>query len=315
MTMGDTKEFGTTRRFATDVSGTAVPTEGQARPHDADPVGTDERIAELLARLASPNPDAAWHDFLQCYSASLMQIVRRYETDPQRASEYFDHVCQALSDQGFRRLQSFRRDGSARFRTWLMAVTANLCIDWRRRKRGRFRPIRAVAQLPELEQLVYRCLYMRGMSRIECLHLLASRYPDLTEHDISDINARLFALLTPRQRWQLGTRTTSVGPQADEPTSAFDDAALQLEEPGPGPEELAQSTQDRGRLDAALAELPPRQRLLLRLRYEQDLTLAEVARLTGLGDPFRANRQIQAALAALAAVMNGPSAGQGRKSP
>ena len=153
------------------------------------------------------------------------------------------------------------------------------------------------------------------MSRIECLHLLTPQFPGLTEHDISDINARLFALLTPRQRWQLGTRRASGGPQADEPTSAFDDATLQLEEPGPGPEDLAQSAQDLGQLDAALAGLPPRQRLLLRLRYEQDLTLAEVARLTGLGDPFRANRQIQAALAALAAIMNGPPAGHGRKSP
>jgi transcriptional regulator with XRE-family HTH domain len=39
--------------------------------------------------------------------------------------------------------------------------------------------------------------------------------------------------------------------------------------------------------------------LLLRLRYEQDLTLEEVARLVGLGDPYRAHREIQAAVAEL----------------
>lgn len=269
---------------------------------------TDESVGDLLAGLASPDPGPAWNEFLRRYSATIMQVVRRYDTDPERANECFQRVCEALSDHSFQRLLSYRQDGPARFRTWLKAVTANLCIDWRRKKRGRFRLLRAVARLPEREQLVYRCLYVRRLSRVECLRVLAPRFPDLTEHEIADINARLFSLLTPRQRWQLGARTATAGPQGDELTLGFDDAALQLEEPGPGPEDLVESEQDRRRLAAALAELPARERLLLRLRYEQDLTLAEVAKITGLHDPFRANRQIQAALAALTALMNGPSA-------
>jgi RNA polymerase sigma factor (sigma-70 family) len=52
-------------------------------------------------------------------------------------------------------------------------------------------------------------------------------------------------------------------------------------------------------IQEALQRLAPRQRLLLRLRYEQDLTLEEVARLVGLGDPYRAHREIQAAVAEL----------------
>ena len=56
-------------------------------------------------------------------------------------------------------------------------------------------------------------------------------------------------------------------------------------------------------LEAAMARLRPRQRLLIRLRYQQELTLEEIARLTGLPDPFRANRQIQAALEALAEIV------------
>ena len=276
---------------------------------------TDESVGGLLAGLASPDPGPAWNEFLQRYSATIMQIVRRYETDTDRARECFQRVCEALSDRNFQRLLSYRQDSPARFRTWLTAVTSNLCIDWRRQKRGRFRPIRAVTRLPEREQLVYRCLYVRGLSRVECLHMLAPRFPDLTEREIADINARLFALLTPQQRWQLGARAATAGPPTDELTLEFDDAALQLEEPGPGPEELVQSEQDRSRLAAALAALPARERLLLRLRYEQELTLAEVARLTSLHDPFRANRQIQAALVALAKLMNRAPADHGRKSP
>lgn len=287
--------------------------EGRAVRGCVGPAMSDDAVGDLLARLASPDPSAAWTEFLQQHSSVILQIIRRHERDPQRSSECFVHVCEALSDDGFRRLRSFRPDGQASFRTWLMAVTSNLCVDWWRRRRGRYRPIRAVARLPEREQLVYRCLYVRGMSRIECLHTLLPQFPDLTEREIAGINARLFALLTPQQRWQRGTVMATTGPQDDEFAQAFEDAALQLAEPGPGPDELVQSAQECGRLDTALAALPPHQRLLLRLRYEQDLTLAEVARLAGLHDPFRANRQIQAALAALAALMNRSPANKNRK--
>ena len=43
--------------------------------------------------------------------------------------------------------------------------------------------------------------------------------------------------------------------------------------------------------------------MLLQLRYQQDLTLREVAQLTGLTDLFTARRQIDAALAALTKAM------------
>jgi RNA polymerase sigma factor (sigma-70 family) len=267
---------------------------------------SDESVSDLLAGLASKQPSAAWKGFLQRFTATLMQIIRRYESDPQRVTECFDHVCAALSDHGFRRLLGFQQDGPAQFRTWLMAVTANLCVDWRRRKRGRFRPVLAVARLPELDQLVYRYIYVRGLPRAECLRLLRPRFPDLTEQKLSDINARLFAVLSPQQRWQLGMRMVTTGPQGITMTLDAGDDSIQLEDASAGPEEVAQDEQELELLARALTKLPAQQRLLLRLRYEQNLTLAEVARLTGLRDPFRANRQIQAALAALAEIINRP---------
>jgi RNA polymerase sigma factor (sigma-70 family) len=274
---------------------------------------TDDSIGRLLARLASPDPGAAWSEFLQRYSATLLQIVRRCEADPQRVGECFDHVCQALSDDHFRRLRAYRNDGPAQFRTWLMAVVANLCTDWHRKRRGRYRPLRAVAQLPELEQLVYRCIFVRGMTRVECLRALEHRYPTLTEQQLSEVNARLFARLPPQRRWQLGTRMATIGPQGETLTRDLADDALQLEDVGPGPEAIAQTTQEHEWLAKAMAELPTQQRLLLRLRFEQNLTLAEVARLTGLQDPFRAHRQIQAALKKIAEAMNCPVRASDRK--
>jgi RNA polymerase sigma factor (sigma-70 family) len=264
---------------------------------------TEGPIKDLLEQLSSGRADSAWTEFLKRYSPLILHVARQYESDHGRAIDCFSYACEQLSDNGFRRLLNYRPDGPARFRTWLTAVAVNLCIDWRRKQVGRYRPIAAVARLPKLDQLVYRCIYVRGMTRRQCLHAIELKFPGLTDQQISEINGRLFSLLTSQQRWQLSSRKGESVPLDDAPEMDQDEAALQPEEPGPGPDALAQMEQDRTMLEAALSRLQPRQRLLLRLRYQENLTLDEVARLTRLPDPFRAKREIQAALAALAQLI------------
>jgi RNA polymerase sigma factor (sigma-70 family) len=275
----------------------------------------DEAVTDLFARLSAGQADAAWGEFLERYSAGIMHAVRRHESDHDRASDCFLYVTAALSDDGFRRLLSFRPDGPARFRTWLLAVVSNLCVDWRRREDGRTRPIQAVTRLPELDQLVYRHIYQHGLSRAQCLLSLKPQFPDLTERQLSVINARLFALLTPQQRFQSTVQHRTTISLDGRSTPGDDGPASQLEDPDAGPEALTLQAQQRARLEAALLQLPPQQRLLLRLRFEQDLTLAEVARLTRQPDPYRVNRQIQAALAALADLMESDAAHCAAKPP
>lgn len=274
---------------------------------------SDETVTDLLERLSSGRADAAWSEFLARYSPLIQRVVRRCETDADRAGECFLHVCGALGDDGFRRLRSYRPDGPARFSTWLMAVVANLCVDWRRKQQGRVRPFLRISHLPELEQQVYRSIYLHRMTRAQCVAALSSRFPGLTLSRVAEINARLFALLTPQQRWQLSARygllhaaVPGTGPDDDDP-------AWQVAAPDPGPDEIVAESQEVERLQEALSQLPPEQRLLLRLRYEQGLTLAEVARLTGQPDPFRTNRRIRSALDALAALLAGRQPPSDRK--
>jgi RNA polymerase sigma factor (sigma-70 family) len=267
---------------------------------------SDDTITELLERLSSGRGDAAWSEFLARYSPLIKRVIRRYDADGERATECFIHVCGALSDDGFRRLRSFRTDGPARFKTWFMAVVSNLCVDWHRKEQGRIRPLRCISRLAELDQQVYRCIYVRAMSRAQCLETLAPRFPELTEATVSEINARLFALLTPLQRWQLSARAPALKPVVDGAGPEDDDPAWQVATQEPGPDDLAQELEERRQLQEALSRLPAEQRLLLRLRYEQNLTLAEVARLTRQPDPFRANRRIQDALHTLAGIMGDP---------
>jgi len=274
---------------------------------------SDDTVTELLEQLSSGRVDAAWSEFLARYSPLITHVIRRHDADGDRTGECFSHVCGALSDDGFRRLRSFRPDGPARFKTWLIAVVSNLCVDWRRKEQGRVRPLRCISRLPELDQHVYHCIYERRMSRAQCLQALMRRFPDLTDATVSEINARLFTLLTPQQRWQLSVRTPALKPVTCGVSPEDEDPAWQLAEPGPGPDDLAAELQEQRQLRDALARLPTEERLLLRLRYEQNLSLAEVARLTNQADLFRANRQIQSALKFLGELMSDSRARPDRK--
>jgi len=60
------------------------------------------------------------------------------------------------------------------------------------------------------------------------------------------------------------------------PSSGLD-AAAELADPTPGPEEAAAAAEARGALAAALGSLPPRQRAAIALAYEQELSGAEAA--------------------------------------
>ncbi len=64
-------------------------------------------------------------------------------------------------------------------------------------------------------------------------------------------------------------------------------------------EESVQFEQEMALLQQALSSMDADQRLLIQLRYQEGLTLREIARLLGYEDPFRARRAIEKALRAL----------------
>jgi RNA polymerase sigma factor (sigma-70 family) len=107
---------------------------------------------------------------------------------------------------------------------------------------------------------------------------------------------RVYALLTPRQRWQITVRN-----RRRKQSGAYSGARLVefLPDPGIGPEQEAQKQQDLERLQNALNRLPSNQRLLLSLRFQEGLSLKKIAELNQLGDTSRAWRQLQSALKAL----------------
>lgn len=254
------------------------------------------RIKNILQCLKSDRVDIGWTTFLDVYSSLIRSIAYKFQGNNSEADDCYEYICAKLSDDNFRRLQAFDPSGPAQFRTWLTTVVANLCKDWRRSRYGRRRPPRFVQELPEVEQSVFRLLFQQGMTHHECLHVLKARFPELDLEDIQRINSELYASLSSNQHWQLSLSKHDSLPE--------DDIELAHESPTSRPDLELQHIQDAQRLESALARLEPQQRLLLRLRYQQDLTLNEVANLVGFDDLHKARRAVEKALKALKKVFD-----------
>jgi RNA polymerase sigma factor (sigma-70 family) len=257
------------------------------------------RIAEVLRRLDSDAAPQAWAEFLEVYSGLLFQTVRLVEADPDDVAGCFVFVCEQLSRNRFHRLRKFQPGGPASFPTWMRAVTRRLCVDWYRSQSGRAQVFDSIAGLSALDREVFRCVHQNGASLDEALLELGARFDGLTGEQVSESVESIQRALTSRQRWLLSTRRRQFEPLEaalqDETRASLD----RLRDPAPGPEAIAVERQRRAGLARALARLPSADRFVLRLRFEQDLTLDQIARLSGLPDPQTADRRLRKILGVL----------------
>jgi RNA polymerase sigma factor (sigma-70 family) len=93
-------------------------------------------------------------------------------------------------------------------------------------------------------------------------------------------------------------------------SSGFDDLA-QLEDSGRAdPWDELEASERRSALTRAVGALPPGDQLLLRLRFEDDLSAREIAALLGLPTPFHVYRRLQAICNVLRALLKRQGAAQ-----
>ena len=251
------------------------------------------RITTILDCIESGECDEGWRDFLSAYSRQLHSIVRQFESDDTRRQDCYEYVCACLSDDGFNRLRKFNPDGPAEFRTWLAVVASNLCRDWRRAQVGRHRVPEPVLRLSEFDQLVFDLIYRQALTQTECAQILDASHSGFRQQDLHDALARLHRALPAQSRWRRNRRNH------DSPDIDPD----QLQSRADGPEALCETDAEIQRLERALARLDPEQRLLLQLRYRQDLTFREIAALLGFSDPFAVRRAIDKSLKTLKKAM------------
>lgn len=265
------------------------------RPPEND---DQNRIEHILHRLTSNKSGAAWAAFIECYSPLIMRAVHQFEFEQERQDDCFLHICEKLCQNDFRRLQKFNTRGSASFRTWLTSVVYNLCVDWHRKEYGRAIMLPAISALPMFDQAVYRLYFEQAIDLEGCRRTLEEEFPGLTAEQLSESIARVHALLTPRQRWRI-----AIASHKRRSVSIADSSMQWVADRESEPDITASRDEVSRQVRQALTILSPQQRLLVQLRYEQGLTLKKIAELMNLDDPFRARREIRAALDKLAAAL------------
>lgn len=258
----------------------------------------DEEVPRFFADRPAARQTQAWHAFLERYAGVLYQVIQVAERDEDRVADAFVFCCEGLARDRFRRLRSFDPHGAASFEGWLRAVTRNLYLDWRRSRFGRARAFEALSRLALIDQEVYRCVYEQGLTAAETLGRLRDTYPGLTDARIEESLELLGEQLSPEQQWRLQARATRVVHL--DPSGERDGSQIEPRDASAAdPEDAARAREEAERLHFALRRLEPRQRLLLRLRYREDLPLREVARLMEYRNPQQADRAIREALAVL----------------
>lgn len=289
-----------------------IPAEEEAHARPAFPseltsadalVVTDPQVDALFLRLHSPEPREAWVAFLDSYTPVMLQVIRNFEREEDAVEDCYLFVCEHLCQNGFRRLLHFRPRGPAKFSTWLCVVVRNLCLDWHRREFGRERIFESVAKMPSFDREVFQALFIDCLPAEEAWLKLKSRFPAITLDQLTDSSERIQQTLTARQRWLLSVRRTRRTP-AFTGASGQEDVLMQVPSEMPDPESWFALQEQRAALARGLSHLSASQRLLIRLRFERDLTLEEIARLLRMDNAQSADRRIREAIAGLRREMD-----------
>ena len=263
----------------------------------------DPQVDGILRQLRSRDPRDGWAAFLDAYSPLLLDTIRLFERDEDAIGDCYLFACEQLRRNRFRRLLRFRTDGPASFRTWLRAVCRNLCVDWHRQEFGRHRVFESVSRLPALDQEIFTRVFLEGLSAETAYLALQPRFPALTLDSTVQGVRRLQTSLTPRQQWLLAVRRVRSAQSGARQTEDPDELLSRIPADAPDPEESTALREERAALVEGLARLPARDRLVIKLRFERELTLEEIAGLLHLGNAQQADRHVRKALENLRTVI------------
>ncbi len=241
---------------------------------------------DALLKLFRRRPDRAWRIFLDRYSGRIIGQLRALGLDRDEAMDGFVFVCERLAEDGFRRLRQIRHTGQkGELVPWLRQVVKHSAIDWGWSQDGRQRLFRSVAALGELDQRVFQLHFWAGLKPAAIVEALRAE-GEFKGHsfEVFDALERVFECLDAGQRWrllsQLSKRRTSRSIDGIETDNGVPWEPISV---APDPEAALLRAEQRQVLDQAVAGLAARDRLIFRLRYDDGLSLADIAAVVSVG--------------------------------
>ncbi len=235
-----------------------------------------------ILRLFASESEKAWSLFIDKHADFIFTILRRNGLDQDKASDCFVYICEKLCEKEFRRLRTVKYVGQKGDLTpWLRQVTRRLFVNWFWSVNGRKRLPKPIEEMPKREQDIFKFYFWQGQppSRIYesmCLEQDA----DIELADVFDSLEKIFAVLSDKKLWNLmsGLLKTqhilSIDKTDDETGFSLDPI-----DQYPFPEEVLSTKEDSDILLKALEYLSAREKLVISMRYEDVLTISDIAQI------------------------------------
>lgn len=197
----------------------------------------------------------------------IASIARRHALVGDEADDFASWTRAKLIENEYAVLRKFQ--GRSSVSTYLTVVVANLFRDYRTQQWGRWRPSVAAKRLGPLAVRLETLLYRDGYTLDQAVEVLrSSGDTDASPREISDLAARIPARV----------RATEV----DEALLAHAEAEEAADGELWASERMREWEKARSTLERALAHLPAEDQLILRLRFWEGFTVAEIARVLHL---------------------------------
>jgi RNA polymerase sigma factor for flagellar operon FliA len=224
--------------------------------------------------------------------ALIDQIVRttgRRRHLSAEQEEFAGFVRLRLIEDNYAVLRKFQHRSS--MRTYLAAVIERLSLDFCVERWGRWRPSAVAERLGPVAVLLERLVTRDGHTLGEAMEIVQTGHAsEMSPGELREIWAQLPARI----------KTTEVGEDAAAAVASTHSSETNVEDA----ELLANVGRLERALRAAFADVPDQDRVLVALRFDQELSMVEIARLTGSSVPTlhrrldRTIKQLRRALAA-----------------
>ena len=209
-------------------------------------------------------------DHLDLVDQIVRTIGRRRHLSSTEREDFASFVNLRLVEDNYAILRKFQHRST--LWTYLVTVIEHLSLDFTAQRWGRWRPSAMASRLGPVAVLLERLVTRDSHTIEEAMEIVR------TNHDVASSYAEL------RRIWdQLPdrVRTTEVGEEAAASVSGGENSESIIED--------ADRRRDVARLQRALADafgqIAAQDRVVIALRFDQDLSVVEIAKLTGSSVP------------------------------
>ncbi|MEO8359360.1 MAG: sigma-70 family RNA polymerase sigma factor [Vicinamibacteria bacterium] len=204
-------------------------------------------------------------------------IARRNRLSPSETDDFCSEVSVAIIESNYAILASFQ--GRSSLRTYLTTVIQRLFLDYRRKAWGKWRPSAEAQRRGPLALKLEILLYREGMSFEEALETMRTNFAcEESREALSELAHGLPPRTNRRAMVEGGEEISTV------PAGELASPEVQLEG-------SHTSLRIQSQINETMESLDPQDRVVLRMRFEDDVSVADIARTLHL-DQKRLYRRI-----------------------